>query len=165
MNENGEQKPILQDTDIQLSSEELEGVFSVIKTLKSMDQFGISITVDTPKMGRPIAITREVLAELSKAWVVGCNDEEACTFAGVYPATLYRFQKQYPEFLEYKEHLKRNPVLKARFALYKALDDPNFAWKFLQKKTTDLRDDDRPNVQLNVQLNQLVEEDRKRVDG
>lgn len=164
MVQENEQNIVLSGTEVEVNESALNSTFDVIKTLKTVNQFGIEINIETPKMGRPIAITKEVLIALSQAWLVGCNDEEACTYAGIYPATLYRFQKSKPEFLEYKEHLKRNPVLKARFTLYKSLDDPNYAWKFLQKKTTDLQDDPRGNtVSLNVQLNQLVEQDRERI--
>jgi hypothetical protein len=147
LNQDNEQNLILSDNEIQINDAELSSVFEV------------------PKRGRPSVMTKDVLVSLSEAWLIGSNDEEACTYAGIHPASLYAFQKDKPEFLEYKEHLKRNPILKARMALYKALDDPNYAWKYLQKKAPDLQDDPTKgggNINLNIQLNQLVEQDRKR---
>jgi hypothetical protein len=165
LNQDNEQNLILSDNEIQINDAELSSVFEVIKTRKNIKQFGIEIEIDAPKRGRPSVMTKDVLVSLSEAWLIGSNDEEACTYAGIHPASLYAFQKDKPEFLEYKEHLKRNPILKARMALYKALDDPNYAWKYLQKKAPDLQDDPTKgggNINLNIQLNQLVEQDRKR---
>ena len=129
----------------------------------TVERFGITLEIKIPTT-KPYAINASVMERLFEAWLIGANDEEACTHAGIYPASLYTFQRDNKEFLEYKEHLKRHPVLKARFALYKHLDDPVYAWKFLQKKAVDLQDDPKAgtNVRVNVQLNQLVEEDRKR---
>lgn len=156
---------IVQEDEMQVSEGELNAVFDLIKTRKKIAEFGIEINLDGIKRGRPSVMTKDVIVALSQAWLFGCNDEEACTYAGIHPASLYEFQKDKPDFLEYKEHLKRNPVIKARATLYRALDDPQIAWKYLQRKTTDLAENDKPNVQLNVQLNQLVEQDRKRIES
>lgn len=162
--ENTNQDIILSDTPLMTQQTESEVKMELSQTRKIMRQFGDEGTSNPNNVGRPTLMTPDTLESMAEAWLMGCNDEEASTYAGIHPATLYLFQKDKPEFIEYKEHLKRNPILKARMTLYKALNDPVYAWKFLQKKTTDLRDDDRPNVQLNVQLNQLAEQDRKRID-
>ena len=166
MNENNEQNIVIADSTLTTQVTEKEIKTELYKTRKIMRQFGDEGTINPADIGRPTVMTPDTLELLAEAWLMGCNDEEASTYAGIHPATLYLFQKDKPEFIEHKEHLKRNPILKARITLYKALSDPTFAWKYLHKKTTDLQDDTGKtgNVTLNIQLNQLVEQDRKRVE-
>jgi hypothetical protein len=59
------------------------------------DSFDLS---KPPSVGRPKRITPGVLAKFESAYSLGCNDREACNFAGVNPATLYRYQNKTPEF-------------------------------------------------------------------
>ena len=49
-------------------------------------------------VGRPTIMTPQVLQKLELAFSYGCTDDEACFFADIAPATLYNYQKEYPEF-------------------------------------------------------------------
>lgn len=95
---------------------------------------------EVKKVGRPTKITPEVLAKLEQAFKVGANDVEACEHAGIDEATLYRYQEKNPTFCEQKVAWKRNPILKAKYTIYKNLDDPNVAKWLLER-----RDDDYSN--------------------
>lgn len=133
------------------------------RAVRTVKIFGVSLDLPIPKdTGREPAIDETILSRLTEAFAIGCTDEEACFYAGISPSTLYRYQENNDIFRELKEYLKLNPILKARVTLYKSLDDPNFAWKFLQRKSPDLQDTDKPTVQLAVQVNNIVEKDREK---
>lgn len=85
--------------------------------------------------GRPNAITEDVLAILREAFLLGCDDVEACALAGISPATLYNHQKNNAEFLEWKTTLKQNPFLLARRTIVENLRrDPEFAMRYMERK-------------------------------
>ena len=87
------------------------------------------------RLGRPTKIDGQVLSKLEEAFALGCSDQEACIYAGISQAGLYRFQEQSPEFRERKALLKQWPVLRARKAVVEALDsDPHLAFKYLERK-------------------------------
>lgn len=85
-------------------------------------------------MARPTVITKLVLQKLEEAFSFDCTDEEACILANIAPSTLYNYQGSNPEFLERKQLLRHKPILKARQTIIGALDDPNFAFKYLERK-------------------------------
>lgn len=85
--------------------------------------------------GRKPAITPTVLLLLREAFLLGCDDLEACSYAGIAPATLYNHQKGNQTFLEWKEGLKRQPFLRARKTIITALEfDAEFALKYMERK-------------------------------
>ena len=87
-------------------------------------------------MARPTKMTTEVIAKLEQAFAMGCNDLEACMYADISQATLYRYQEVHEEFRERKEVLKSNPVMLARSVLIDALadGDVNTAHKIIDRK-------------------------------
>ena len=90
---------------------------------------------DGEPQGRPNAITEDVLAVLREAFLLGCDDVEACALAGISPATLYNHQKNNAEFLEWKTALKQNPFLLARRTIVENLRrDPEFAMRYMERK-------------------------------
>lgn len=91
------------------------------------------------KGGRPPKIDKEILAKLEQAFAMGCSDSEACVFADINLATLYRYQKQNPEFSDRKRLLKDKPVLKARSIVVNALNknDKEVAKWYLERKRKD----------------------------
>ena len=89
-------------------------------------------------LGRPPSINSVVLAKLEQAYSLGCSDGEACLYAGINPATLYKYQQKHPDFIERKNLLKKKPVLLARKTVIKGMQkDPNLAMKFLEKRKRD----------------------------
>lgn len=88
--------------------------------------------------GRPTKIDEEVLKKLHQAFSIGCSDEEACSYANISPQTLYNYQKVNKEFVEYKEQLKKNPILKAKYTVVKSIEkDPKLALDYLKCKLKD----------------------------
>lgn len=92
---------------------------------------------ETNKGGRPKRINDEVLAKLEAAFKVGATDTEACEYAEINPATLYRYQQENEWFCDKKKGWKSRPTLKAKMTVYKNLDDPKLALDYLK-----LRDDE-----------------------
>lgn len=89
-------------------------------------------------MARPTVMTTKVLSKLEEAFALGCTDLEASLYANIAPATLYNHQDKNPEFLERKEQLKMQPVLRARTTVVRSLEkDPILALKYLERKRKD----------------------------
>ena len=72
------------------------------------------------KRGRPEIIKKDVLAKLEQAFKIGATDVEACYYATINPATLYRYQDKNPEFCEKKEAWKKNPIMKAKRTIFQS---------------------------------------------
>jgi hypothetical protein len=90
------------------------------------------------KLGRPLKITEAVVAKLEEAFSFGCTDEEACFYAGCAMATLYKYQKNHPDFTERKKLLKTNPTMIARQSVIRGLEsDHNHALRYLERKKKD----------------------------
>lgn len=92
---------------------------------------------DKKPVGRPAKITNDILAKLEQGFKIGGTDEEVCEHANINPATLYRYQNANPEFCEQKKAWKRNPIFKAKYTVYKNLDDPKVAMWYLEHRDND----------------------------
>lgn len=90
-------------------------------------------------VGRPSKVDPTILAKLQQGFSNGLTDEEACNYAGIHPATLYRFQEENPEFCEQKKQWKLNPSLIARKTILVSLSDPQYAWRYLERKDPELK--------------------------
>lgn len=90
-------------------------------------------------MARPTIMTPEVIAKLEEAFAWGCTDREACLWADIAEATLYKYQEKHREFVERKEALKDKPILLARKAVVKAIEkgDRVTALAYLDRKKKD----------------------------
>ena len=92
------------------------------------------------KRGRPTVMTRQALAKLRTAFMIGCTDKEACIYAGLSEDMLYAFCKKHSEFREEKEDLKENPVIYSRLAIVDAIANRRSvgdAWEYLKRKRKD----------------------------
>jgi len=87
-------------------------------------------------VGRPLIMTPEVIQKLEDAFSWGCTDLEACCNADISKSTLYNYCDANPKFMERKEILKNQPVMKARRVVQAALDenDINTAHKVIDRK-------------------------------
>ena len=95
----------------------------------------------------------EIITKLETAFSMGCNDEEACLFAGISKAPFYAYIKQVPSFSERKEELKRSPILKAKTCVNEKLStDVTTAKWYLERRTKEFKP---PDKSTNIQLNQL----------
>jgi hypothetical protein len=106
--------------------------------------------------GRKPAMTPTVLLLLREAFLIGCDDQEACLFAGISHQTLYNYQKENKAFVEWKEALKRTPFLKARKTIVDALEsDPEFAMRYMERKK---------KAEFAPQAKITIDDDRPRLD-
>lgn len=74
------------------------------------------------KGGRPSKMTSEVLAKLEHSFSLGLSDREACLYAEIDPATLYRYCEKHQEFYKRKELLKERPVMRAKIVVCDAIE-------------------------------------------
>jgi hypothetical protein len=92
------------------------------------------------KIGRPTVMTQETIDKIEYVFAMGGTDKEACLFADISHQTLYDFQDKFPEFIERKEALKQNPMLKARTTIVAALDkDVNTARWYAERRDPDFK--------------------------
>jgi hypothetical protein len=90
------------------------------------------------KTGRPTTFTSSTLQKLEEVFALGGSDKEACFYASLSPSSLYNYQAKHPEFLERKELLKEQPVLKARRSVIAAMEkDARLALMYLERKKHD----------------------------
>lgn len=87
--------------------------------------------------GRPTVVTSEVLAKLKAGVLMGFNEEEACVYANIHPATLYREKARNKKLCEDIELWKKNPLLKAKATLYKDLSNPKTAKWYVERRAKD----------------------------
>ena len=88
--------------------------------------------------GRPTVMTKDVLDKLEEVFLIGGTDEEACLFADIATDTLYKYQRENPEFIKRKEQLKETPILAARRTLVKSVSESSdMALKYLSRKRKD----------------------------
>lgn len=87
--------------------------------------------------GRPTVMTKQVLAKLEWAFRIDCNNEEACIYAGIDSATLYRYIQKNPDFAvqmtEWKQSLPiaARAVVAEQIVAAKSVDD---SWAYLRAK-------------------------------
>lgn len=86
------------------------------------------------KVGRPTVMTPEIINKLEEVFAIGGSDSEACFYADIGMSTLYAYQQDHPAFIDRKEALKERPILKARQTIVKALDNPQEAKWYLERK-------------------------------
>lgn len=86
------------------------------------------------KVGRPTVRNEEVNRKIEEAAAIGASIEEIAMYSGVWPSTIYRWMEEDSELKERIKELQERPIMKARQTIVKALDDPNHAFKYLEKK-------------------------------
>ena len=97
---------------------------------------------------RPTVIDDIILAKLEFGFSHSFTDEEACLYADIHPATLYRYCEANPEFSERKEILKKQPNIKAKFNWIKKMEEDDYIaskewlerkskWEFSTKQEVD----------------------------
>ena len=85
--------------------------------------------------GRPSVMTETVLALLKEAFLLGCPDVEACLYAEIDEATLYRYQEANPDYASKKARWKKTPSFMARKKVVESIDeDYELALKYLERK-------------------------------
>jgi len=77
---------------------------------------------------------KDKILKLFEAMKLDCNLEEACFYAGITERQYKYFREVHPEFCPLKRILKSYPCLKARMTIVQSLDDPKYAFPYLERK-------------------------------
>lgn len=83
---------------------------------------------------RPTKMTPEIRNKLEDAAALDASLEEMAYYAGIHRMTLYRWLKDDKELSDRVQELREKPVLRARQTINKALDDPNYSFRYLERK-------------------------------
>jgi hypothetical protein len=85
-------------------------------------------------VGRPTKLTEEVVRKLEEVFALDGTVEEACFYAGISRQTYYEWIKENTELNDKFQALRERPILKARQTVVKSLDQPEYAFKYLERK-------------------------------
>lgn len=102
------------------------------------------------KGGRPTIMTKDVIAKLEHGFKIGLNNTECCAYAEISRDALYDYTKKYPEFSDKITAWKRNPIAKAKAAVFKGLDDPKLALEYLKLRDEDFSTKIKQEVTNNI---------------
>ena len=97
------------------------------------------------ELGRPTKLDNEVRRKIEEAAALDASMEEIAFYAGIHRSTLYEWVAQNKELSDRIQELRERPILKARQTITKALDDPNYAFRYLERKR---RKEFAPNLDL-----------------
>lgn len=84
--------------------------------------------------GRPTKLDDEVRRKIEEVAALDGSVEEMAYYAGVHRATLHRWLQDDESFRDRIAELRERPILKARQTITKALDDPQHAKWYLERK-------------------------------
>lgn len=105
---------------------------------------------DYKKIGRPTIMTKEVLAKLEQGFKIGLNNTECCAHAEISQDAFYDYLKKNPELSVKIDAWKRNPIAKAKYTIYKNLDDPSVAKWLLERKDDEFKNKQEISGNVNV---------------
>ena len=113
---------------------------------------GMALTVlpekiEKRKVGRPIAVTPEVRTKIEEVAALDGTVEEMASYAGIGRQTLYDYIKENPVFSDRIQALRERPVLKARNTVMKAIEEPQHAEWYLERKK---RNEFSPRVEVDA---------------
>lgn len=89
------------------------------------------------EVGRPSKLTPETVKKLEEAFAIDATVEEACFYADISRQTYYEWIKQNPKLADRFEALRQRPVLTARQAVVRSLNNPDYAFRYLERKRKD----------------------------
>lgn len=114
-------------------------------------------------VGRPTVMTELTLSKLEEAFSVGATDLEACFFANISKDSLYRYQKENPEFSERKEALKNNLKFQTKKNIAKFLQegDKDMTKWYGEKK---MSDEFKNKREVDINLKKLEEMSDEELD-
>lgn len=86
---------------------------------------------------KPIKLTREVVNKLENAFSLDSTVGEACFYAGISRQSYYNWIVYWPKLKERFDSLRQKPMLKARQTIVSSLDNPDYAFKYAERKKKD----------------------------
>lgn len=84
--------------------------------------------------GRKTVKTSEVIRKIEEIAALDGSVEEMASYADIHMSTIYKWMEEDPELKERIFRLRQKPVLKARRTFVSALDDPDKAIEYLERK-------------------------------
>lgn len=75
------------------------------------------------EMGRPTAMTEQVITKLKEGFAQGFSVENACIWADISTATYYDYAAKNPNFSEQCKTLQKKPLIKSILVINKALNE------------------------------------------
>ncbi len=115
---------------------------------------------DKNKGGRNTKMTPGLVEKLKEYFTEGLSDREACLLVGIDKQTLYNYCNENKEFFDQKEALKMNPVIKAKRAINKEIDNGDIStckW-YLERKAKEEFSLKESIINNNTQINNLAQE-------
>ena len=110
--------------------------------------------------GKFTKLTPETIKKLEEVFAMDGTLEEACFYAEISKQTYYNWINENPELNERFDSLRQRPFLKARQTIIKSLDNPDMAFKYMERKkrkefgnNIDLTSDHKPLPLLGGQSN------------
>lgn len=82
----------------------------------------------------PTKLDDNTVKKLEEAFSIGADIPAACFYADISRQTYYNWIDSFPELKEKFDRLREKPVLKAYQGVFKGLDDPELALRYLEKK-------------------------------
>lgn len=112
--------------------------------------------------GRPTKLTPEVRKKMEEVAAIDGTVEEMAYYCDVTRQTIWDWLQKDKALSDRIDQLRARPILKARQAVVKSLDDHNSAYRYLERKarkeftpgldvTTDGKELPRPILDLHVQ--------------
>lgn len=89
------------------------------------------------KGGRPSKQTATTVKKLEEVFALDGSVEEACFYAGISRETYYQWIKADQSLSDRFEALRNKPVLKARKTVVDSLANPDYAFRYLERKKKD----------------------------
>lgn len=74
------------------------------------------------------------IERLRQAFAIGANVEIACRHAGIHKDTYYKWIKKDKQLSDEFDSIKDHPILKSLKAVVEALNQPQYAFRYLEKK-------------------------------
>jgi len=83
---------------------------------------------------KPAKMDEKTVKKLEEAFSMDCSIKEVCLHANISKQCLYNWMESFPKMKERFDELRATPFLKARQTIIKSLDDPNHAFKYMERK-------------------------------
>ena len=119
------------------------------------------------RRGKPTFFTPEVITKLETAFAIGASVKAACFYAGVSSKIFYDFLLREPKYRDRFEELKEKPILKALQTIVQALDDPEMAKWYVERKLDEFKPETKIKHSGGVLIGHLLKtlEDIDKNDG
>lgn len=108
------------------------------------------------KSGRPTKDTTETRQKIEEATALDASIEEVAFYANISKETYYQIIKKDKAFSDRLEALRNKPVLKARQTFIQALNDPQYAVRYLEKKRKKEFGNDSQTINIGVSISGII---------